>query len=239
MRVRLMVLSLAALVGAVGVEAPAEAQVRNWCYAIATDNRHFYSGVIRVPGYETSSTYRRRMTADFREHLLTLVPRFYTVYCYDNNNMERSITSIAAAGFVVVRTGWTGNYMAEAGSSGTVRPGAGREPGVYIMPPTVPGATPAVDNYHESEESRRAVAARYRQQQERERAIADDFARRQAAHQAQVAEAARQRSAHQAAMAQNARQQEAYRRARAEWEARVAACRAGNRDACVARVTQQ
>jgi hypothetical protein len=106
------------------------------------------------------------------------------------------------------------------------------------MPPTAPGMQP-VDSVQESEASRQAVAARYRQQQDQVRSIAESNARQAAEHQARLAESERQNAAHRAMLAENARQQEAYRRARADWEARVAACQAGNRDACVARVTPQ
>lgn len=113
---------------------------------------------------------------------------------------------------------------------------AGSRPGLYIG---MPNETARQETAAQREAAQRAVAEENARQLQRARAAEAARQQAQAAHQARVAEHARAQAAHRAQLAESARQQQAYERARAEWEARSAACRAGNRDACVARVTPQ
>lgn len=260
MRVRTIVFGI--LAGAVGICAPAKADVQ--CSALVSGPARFsvYASAVIAFSESRAEEWGRiedEVVRAFHAHVRELTGaramgstaggRRFMRYTTCSMRRDGSGEWVTAQGNEeLVRTGWTGGFgsarlesasPASATTRRNVSPsGAGRESRVYIMPPTAPGMQP-VDSVQESEASRQAVAARYRQQQERERSIAASSARQQAEHQARLAESARQNAAHRSAMAENARQQEAYRRARAEWETRVAACQAGNRDACVARVTPQ
>lgn len=223
-------LAIAMIAASALIEAPAEAQQRNWCRAAVAygSTTHHYSGIIILPGYTPSSADYRRMREEFEAQIRSTERGHVNVTCHTNINhdLERSMSQSQADGYRVVRTGWTRNYVGDTTRQRAPSSGVGREPGVYVTLPTRPGPGQADDSVQESEASQRAVAARYRRQQQQVDRIAEENARQRAAHQARLAETERQRAAHRTAMAENARQQEAYRRDRANWEAEIARCRA-------------
>jgi hypothetical protein len=237
MRVRVVLLSAAALAGVCSA-TPVHAQVYYYCKASASGRGghigSYYSGVINLPddrGSSAGESAYQRMTSDFRTHIMSSTgANFAGLLCSSSSSraeterlLERDYSDLARRDpRVVVRTGWTADYGGATEQRRTSPSGAGRSPGVYIMPPTLPGTQPA-DTIRTSDAERQAIAERYRQQ---EREIAERNAREAAAHQARIAEADRRNAAHQAVMAESARQQEAYRRARAQWEADTARCRA-------------
>lgn len=246
MRVGSYALLLPALLGALSMDTAADAQNSRPFVCLASTSvvsgrgTRYISGPVIMPP-NPSNDLLRQLERDFR----ALIPsdvygscRQLRDFSYEQYFEQVNAPADYGRRPEMIRVNLAGDYVAQAATRPAVPARAPRAPGVYIMPPTAPGTQP-VESVQESEESRRAVAARYRQQQEQVRSIAESNARQAAAHRARLAESERQNAAHRAAMAENARQQEAHRRARAEWEARVAACRAGNRDACGHRVTPQ
>ena len=240
MRVRSLVLLGLGFVGAIGADTPADAQVYTYCKASASGrNGHigqYFSGVINLPadrGSSAGESVYQRMTSALRAHIMSVTgANFVGLLCSSASSreeaerlLEREYSDLIRRDPRTHRNGWTAEYGGTTQQGRASPSGAGRAPGVYIMPPTVPGTQP-VDSVQESEASRAAVAARYRQQQDQVRSAAETNARQDAEHRARLAESERQNAAHRAAMADNARQQEAYRRARAQWEADTARCQA-------------
>lgn len=213
-----LVPALLALAGLAATAQAQEAGTEHVCRALGGDGRWHISGSVMLP--QDAGPAMRRAERDFRASVLSASGGARELWCAPRSGSSLSSyidgleQVLRGEGRQTVRTNWTRTYLSSSAASDD-----------------------SASYAQESEASRRVVDARYREQHERERANADEFARMQAAHQARVEQAAQQRSEHQAAMAQNAREQADYQRARADWEARVASCRAGNHSACAAPAT--
>jgi hypothetical protein len=184
----------------------------------------------------------RRIMSDFEARLRRNYDRVGTATCYDDVS-EQSTRKLIANYFqkgtvydtIDFNVDYTGGVPSGSGTS--------REPGVYFVPPTVSAPAtqpkPRSDGLSEAEIQRRNAAAdadlatanasyqRQRALQEAEyRRVAEENANRQAAYRARIA---KQQADYQAMIA--ARDAQAAQ-ARAEWEARVARCKGGDKKSC-------
>ena len=170
MRVGSAALLLPVLLGALSIATAADAQNSRpfVCLAstsvVSRQGTRYISGPVIMPP-NPSNDLLSQLERDFR----ALIPSDVYGSCRQLRDFsyEQYFEQVSAPGGYgrraqVIRINLAGDYAAQVATRPAVPARPPRAPGVYIMPPTLPGTQP-VDSVQESEASRRAVAARYRQ----------------------------------------------------------------------------